>query len=170
MRGEEYKPLWLRRNIVKYNTLHKNDKPDPKLINAEPPLRRATVHNYKNPTTKQAFVPIDKFVDFVDVSTLNDYDYVIADPESTSVPDPVTSTKEKTDDTRSTGVSNQQSSPPASTSVLDTGPADTVFEIKPKTSMAQVSKASTSPPLVNPFGNPFESEIFFDTADGLVEY
>ena len=40
MRGEEFQPHWLQRNIIKYNALNKDDKPDPKLINADPPLRR----------------------------------------------------------------------------------------------------------------------------------
>lgn len=48
-------PLWLRRNIAKYNAMHPNDEPDPKHINAEPPIRKPTIKSY-NPVTKQAIV------------------------------------------------------------------------------------------------------------------
>ena len=188
MRGEEFKPMWLRRNIVKYNALHKDDKPDPKLINAEPPLRQATVKNYKRPVTRQALVSDNTFLELIDTTTLDNYDYEIQDPDTIINYNP-------NDNDRSTLVTktkqvNKSEAQPVH-SVLNTGPAQTVFDIKPKTSMAQVSlasqpstvtnvkpkcsmadvsKASIAPPLVNPFGNPFESEIFFDTEDGLVEY
>ena len=38
--GGKFQPIWLCRNIMKYNALHKHDAPDPTLISAPPPLLR----------------------------------------------------------------------------------------------------------------------------------
>ena len=37
VRGLDWMPLWLRRNVAKYNALHPNDVPDSKIINIDPP-------------------------------------------------------------------------------------------------------------------------------------
>lgn len=43
-RDEKYQPLWLRRNIKKYNALHPDDPVDEKYVNQSPPLRFAQVN------------------------------------------------------------------------------------------------------------------------------
>ena len=40
-RGEEWKPKWIIKNAVKYNATHPDDKPNPDIVNADPPLRPA---------------------------------------------------------------------------------------------------------------------------------
>ena len=114
-------------------------------------------------------VTAKNYLDFVDVSVLNDYDYVICDPDvytdgsnlnsqHTSPVNPDTGSADNIFQT-----TPKCSMAQVTASCIDTGPADDVCPTIPECSMAQVSKASISPPRVNPFGNPFESEIFFDT-------
>ena len=37
-RGKKWRPKWLVQSAAKYNTVHTNNKPDPEVINADPPL------------------------------------------------------------------------------------------------------------------------------------
>ena len=43
-RGPAYQPVWLKRNVAKYNATHKNDEPHTDFINRPAPLRMAQVH------------------------------------------------------------------------------------------------------------------------------
>jgi len=47
-RGTNFQPLWLRRNIAKYNALHKNDVIDEQYKNQAPPLRHAQMSAQAN--------------------------------------------------------------------------------------------------------------------------
>ena len=47
-RGTDFQPLWLRRNIAKYNALHKDDVIDEQYKNQAPPLRHAQVSAQAN--------------------------------------------------------------------------------------------------------------------------
>ena len=41
-RGDNLKPKWIIKNAVKYNATHPAEKPNPDIVNADPPLVRAT--------------------------------------------------------------------------------------------------------------------------------
>ena len=80
VRGLKWMPLWLRRNVAKYNALHPNDEPDSTIINADPPLRKATVKSY-NPTTKQAIFSFSDSDQAVDVANFEEFDTNFTDPD-----------------------------------------------------------------------------------------
>ena len=75
VRGLKWMPLWLRRNVAKYNALRPNDEPDCVVINADPPLRKATIKSY-NPVTKKAIFEFSDSDKTVDIVNFADFDIV----------------------------------------------------------------------------------------------
>jgi len=56
-RGTKFQPLWLQRNVAKYNALHPNEVPDEKYINQAPPLRSPQFNAQANKSVSFASSP-----------------------------------------------------------------------------------------------------------------
>lgn len=150
-------PLWLRRSISKYNAMYPNDEPDAKLIDADPPIRKATVKSY-NPVTKQAIVEFGNESDVFDGDVL-DTATMINDPEHTS-----SSSVDSSSPSEPAGNSDSDKTSPASADMKDqlVKEAQKLLEECFHCGMADYE--------ANPFGNPFDDQMVTDLANPLVEY
>ena len=165
-------PLWLRRNVAKYNALHPDDQPSNEVINADPPLRKATVKSY-NPVTKQAVLAFADSDQAVDVSNFEEYNTCFDDPENVKSSTHVSSTMNNIasvlshtpDETHSppktTFESPQAVAPNDIDDMNDDGNAKLLTECF-HCGMADYS--------ANPVGNPFNDVMLSDVDNPLVEF
>ena len=163
VRGSKFVPLWLRRSISKYNALHPNDEPDSKVINADPPIRKATVKSY-NPVTKQAIVEFGS----EDDEQSHEYVPMIEDPEFTSSSGPVS------DSSPAATADDPNDAIPSSSTEVEKGTVGTAKQdhlIKEAQKLLDkcfhCGMADYAP---NPFGNPFDDQMITDLANPLIEY
>ena len=79
LRGDSFVPKWLLRNRIKYIATHPEDKPDPAIINADPPLRRhrkPMVNNILQHDPDEEGYSTAREQDDVESTTSNDLDFV----------------------------------------------------------------------------------------------
>lgn len=165
VRGLKWMSLWLRRNIAKYNALHPDDEPDSAIINADPPLRKATVKSY-NHITKQAIFSFSDSDQAVDVANFEEFDTNFTDPEIVSPP---TSTQSSLDPD-STNDPEHTSAPTAFPNIdiekinlLDNDAVEALLrECGFHCGMTDYTANSS--------GNPFNEHMLSDTSTPLVEY
>ena len=181
VRGIKWMPIWLKRNVAKYNTLHPNDQPDSKIINADPPLRQATAKSF-NAETKQAIFSFSDSDQVVDVANFEEFATSFGDPEISGSPTPNDSSTPTTASSPGTSstiqASNIDNNAPESTATeknavtpaiapediddLDDNGVDKLLRECFHCGMADYT--------AKPVGNPFSDHILSDDSNPLVEY
>ena len=160
-------PLWLRRNVAKYNALHPNDEPDSVLINADPPLRKATIKSY-NPVTKQAIFAFSDSDKTVDVVNFEDFDTSFNDPENVLPSSTTTALKSTTNQDPAVApehTSTQNTSPQVDPKTIDSLDDNGLEEL-----LRDCFHCGMADYTANPHGNPFSEHILTDVTTPLVEY
>ena len=68
--GDDWKPKWIIKNAVKYNATHPTQKTNPDIVNADPPLVRAT-NKYQ---TNAAIIENENDIDYIqnDTNSINE--------------------------------------------------------------------------------------------------
>ena len=165
VRGLKWMPVWLRRNVAKYNALHPNDEPDKTVIDAPPPIRQATVKSY-NPVTKQAVLTFSDTDQAVDVTNFEEFEDQFVDPEPTLSSSPMINDPDNKDEIPKPSETTESTSLPQVTpeevNQMDNNSVDKLLRDCFHCGMADYQ--------ANPIGNPFDDMIVTDVTNPLVEY
>ena len=167
VRGVKWMPLWLRRSVAKYNALHPTDEPDSSIINADPPLRQATVKSY-NPMTKQAVFTFAESDQAIDIANFEEFDQHFHDPEDGQTPTAdISATAPSTPHLAS---ASNDASGNVSSPAVDANAIDSIDDNGVEALLRNCFHCGMADYSANPHGNPFSDHILTDSNNPLTEY